>query len=73
MPPVRRDDTAVNAPEFGQNETVGVALAPGVGLGLASAHARWALPGDDDAYADVIELPAVPRHVPHLQGTAATS
>lgn len=36
-------------PSFSRDDTVAVALAPGVGLGLASDERRWSIPADDPA------------------------
>ena len=36
-----------DAPSFERDDLVGIAIAPGVGLGLACGTQRWALPADD--------------------------
>ena len=36
-----------DTPSFERDDLVGVAVAPGVGLGLACGTQRWALPADD--------------------------
>ena len=59
-------------PSFSRDDTVAVALAPGVGLGLATATERWAIPAADPGTV-LAELHAAgaPRWVWWGRGSAA--